>query len=219
MKHARVFMISGLMAMTATPAALADSDSRFYASGVAGIGFLGSENLNYRDGTTNVTEKADFDASFNGGGTLGYYLNDNWRVEGELMYRRNDLKDITIDGIGASTDGDFASLSVGLSALYEFNPFGKERVRAYAGAGVVFVQEIDIDFEIDGEETSFETDEVGFQVQLGARYDINDNLFVDAGLRYLTVSGAELEFPADTSRIVESDYSPLSVSIGVGWRF
>ena len=206
-------------AVFSTTNAHADTDNRFYATGVAGISFLGSEDITYRDSMINTTEEADFDASFTGGGTLGYYFNDNWRVEGEIMYRRNDLKDITVDGIGAATEGDFASLGFGLSALYEFNLFGDERVKSYAGAGVVFVQEIDIDFEIDGQETSFETDDVGFQVQFGARYDISDNLFVDAGVRYLALSGAELEFPADTTRIIESDYSPLSVSVGVGWRF
>lgn len=208
-----------LAALAVSTPAVAQEEHGFYASGVVGVGFLGSENVNYRDGTINATAKAEFDASFTGGATAGYRLNDRWRIEGELLYRRNDLKDVTVDGIGASTGGDFASLSLGLGALYDFRPFGNERLRAYAGGSVVFVQEIDIDFEVGGSETSFETDEFGFQFQLGARYDLSDALFADIGLRYLTVSGAKLEFPSDRSRVVEADYAPVTVSAGLGWRF
>lgn len=198
--------------------ALADDD-RYYATGNIGIGFLGSEDLTYSDSTLTATSEADFDASFAGGGTFGYYLTDNWRIEGEVMYRRNDMKDITLGGVGTSTGGDFASLSLGVSALYEFQPTDNPRLKTYVGAGVAFVQEIDIDFEIDSAETSFETDETALQLQAGARYDLNDRMFVDLTARYLTVSGAKMEFPADTSRTIEADYSPLTLSVGLGWRF
>ncbi len=198
--------------------ALAD-DERYYVTGNVGIGFLGSESLSYSDASQTATAEADFDASFAGGGTFGYYLTDNWRIESEIMYRRNDMKGITLGGVGTSTGGDFASLSFGLSALYEFQPTDNPRLKTYVGAGFAFVQEIDIDFEVDSVETSFETDETGIQLQAGARYDLNDRLFMDLTARYLAVSGAQLEFPADTARVVESDYSPLTVSLGLGWRF
>ncbi len=218
MKHLALATSIVLLSPLVGTNALAD-DEKFYATGNIGIGFLGSEDLTYSDSTLTATSEADFDASFAGGGTFGYYLSDNWRVEGELMYRRNDMKDITLDGVGASTGGDFASLSFGISALYEFQPTDNPRLKTYVGAGVAFVQEIDIDFEIDAAETSFETDETGLQLQAGARYDLNDRLFVDLTARYLTVSGARMEFPADTSRTVESDYSPVTLSLGLGWRF
>ena len=219
MKHFRYSSLLFSTALLLSTPAFAEADKGFYATGVVGVGFLGSEDLNYRDGTLDSTAKADFDASFTGGATAGYRLNESWRVEGEALYRRNDLKDVTLDGVGVSTGGDFASLSLGLSALYDFRPFDNERLRGYVGAGVVFVQEIDIDFEVSGAETSFETDDVGFQVQFGGRYDLKDNMFLDVGVRYLTLSGAKLEFPADTNRVVEADYSPITVSAGIGWRF
>ncbi|MEO1575238.1 MAG: porin family protein [Pseudomonadota bacterium] len=219
MKSFRYIQLPFAAALLCCAGAHAQDDTSFYATGVVGIGFLGSEDLAYRDGVISSTAEADFDPSFTGGGTVGYRLNDAWRIEGELLYRRNEMDEITLDGVGSATEGDFASLSVGLSALYDFRPFDNDRLSAYVGAGVVFVQEIDIDFEVGGMETSFETDDIGFQVQFGGRYDLNDKLFVDVGVRYLTLSGVEMEFPADTSRIVEADYSPFSVTAGLGWRF
>ncbi|MDJ0918092.1 MAG: OmpW family outer membrane protein [Woeseiaceae bacterium] len=218
MKHLALIVKVGVLSLLIGTNALADDD-KYYVTGNVGIGFLGSEDLTYSDSMLTATVKADFDASFAGGGTFGYYLTDNWRVEGEIMYRRNDMKDITLGGVGASTGGDFASLSLGVSALYEFQPTDNPRLKTYVGAGVAFVQEIDIDFEIDSVETSFETDETGLQLQAGARYDLNDRLFLDFTAKYLTVSGAKMEFPADTSRTVEADYSPLTLSLGLGWRF
>ena len=218
MKHLALTMAFALSSSLIATNALADDD-KFYATGNIGIGFLSSEDLTYSDSALTATSEADFDASFAGGGTFGYYWTDNWRVEGEVMYRRNDMKDITLGGVGASTGGDFASLSFGVSALYEFQPTDNPRLKTYVGAGFAFVQEIDIDFEIDSAETSFETDETGLQLQAGARYDVNDRMFVDLTARYLTVSGAKLEFPADTSRTIKSDYSPLTLSLGLGWRF
>ena len=201
------------------PLTAAADDSRWYVTADLGVNFLGSEDLAYRDGTTTGNASADFDPSFAGGATVGWRVNDRWRLEGELMYRRNEMDDITLPGVGASTEGDFASLSLGASALYDFNLFGNEDVTSFVGAGVVFVQEIDIDFEVGGQETSFETDDIGFQVQFGARYDFGERWFLDARVRYLALSGVELEFPSDTSRIVEADYAPLTVSAGIGYRF
>ena len=203
----------------ALPIAAAAEDSRFYVTADVGANFLGSEDLSYRDGITSGSASADFDPSFAGGATLGWRLNDRWRLEGELMYRRNEMDDITLPGVGSSTEGDFASLSLGASALYDVNLFGNEDVTSFVGAGVVFVQEIDIDFTVAGQETSFETDDIGFQVQFGARYDLSERWFVDARVRYLALSGVELEFPDDTSRIIEADYAPLTVSAGIGYRF
>ncbi|MFK8014267.1 MAG: porin family protein [Gammaproteobacteria bacterium] len=208
-----------LAGILAAPAAVAEPDKGFYATAIVGLGFLGSEDLNYRDGTVNSTAEGDFEASFNGGGAIGYRFNKKWRVEHELMYRRNELDALTLEGIGAATEGDYASLSGGFSALYDFKPFDNDRLSAYVGAGVVWVQEIDIDFEVAGDEISFETDAVGVQLQFGGRYDLFDNVYVDAGVRYLSVSGVEMELPADTTRIVEADYSPLSITVGLGWRF
>lgn len=211
---------AGLAAVLLACAAPAQADdSRWYATLDAGIGFLGSEDLNYRDATTNVTGEADFDASFTGGGTVGYRLNDDWRIEGEIFYRTNELSDVDLGELGTFGEGDFSSLGIGASAIRDFDLFGSPKVKSYVGAGVVFLQEIDIDFETAGTETSFETDDIAFQLQAGARYELSDRLFLNAGVRYLVASGVEMEFPADTSRIVEADYSPLTVTAGIGWRF
>ncbi len=215
----RSILISAILVNAITAAEVAQAEQPWYVTASVGIGNLSSQDLTYRDGAVTQTAEADFDASFNGGGTLGYRFNENWRIEGEIMYRRNELAEVNLPALGTFDEGDFASLSFGLSALYDFNLFANPKVRTYVGAGVVFLQEIDIDFEDASGETSFETDDVAAQIQLGARYQLRDNWFLDAGIRYLTASGVTMEFPTDSNRTIESDYAPLSVTVGLGWRW
>lgn len=219
MKHFRYTALLFSVALLTPTVVYAEEDGRFYATAIVGIGFLGSQDLTYRDGTINSTAKADFDASFNGGGAVGYRLTDRWRVESELMYRRNDMRDVTLAGIGVSTQGDYASLSIGVSALYDFRPFANDRMSAFVGGGLAFVQEIDIDFEVGGNEVSFETDDLGVQIQFGGRYDLGKLLYLEAGVRYLTLGDVDMAFPADSSRTLEAEYSPLSLTLALGGRF
>lgn len=218
MKISRSIIGPAVAAVCLSAAALAD-DSGWYAAGVVGFNTLGDETLEYRAGTATESAEASFDTSFLGGATVGYRLSPNWRIESELMYRRNDLSDFSVPSFPNVDEGDFASLSIGFSGLYDFDLFGQPSIRSYVGAGVVFIQEVDIDFETAGVETSFETDDIGLQLQFGARYEFGERWFADAGIRYLLASNSELELPADSTQTVTADYAPLSVSVGVGWRF
>lgn len=205
--------------MALTSAATAHAEDRWYIKADFGIQSLGSQTLQYADTTVRESARIGFDVGLNSGATLGYRLTPNWRLEADLMYRTNELGDGILAAVGAFDEGNFASLGLGLSALYDFNLFGDSTLRAYAGAGPYFVQEADIDFERAGVETSFEADDIGFQLQLGLSYPVSDHLFIDVGLRALFLSDVELELPADTNRIISSDYDPVSLNVGFGYRW
>jgi hypothetical protein len=51
--------------------------------------------------------------------------------------------------------GNYASTSIALNALREFDFFGALRVRSYLGLGAVCATEIDVHFENDDIEGSF----------------------------------------------------------------
>ena len=206
-------------AALASGPALGD-DRGWYGSVVVGANLLGDQAAEYQSSELTVSADRAFDTSFATGATVGYEFGNQWRAEVELMYRRNEQADpITLDGFGTFNDGDFASLAITASALYDFNWFADPNVTTYVGAGVAFLQEIDVDFENAGVETSFETDDVGIQLQAGARYRFGDNWFVDAGVRYLIASDVGMELPSDTTQTLTSDYDPLTVSVGFGRRF
>lgn len=200
--------------------AVADDDNRWYATANIGLGTLGDSTLSFSDGSTTNTAEASYDASFAGGGTFGYQFTNGWSLEGELMYRRNDLEAVDLAGLGSFSGGDFASLGLGVNALYRFNFGDSGKWSGYIGPGVVWFQEIDIDFDSDGQqEISFEGDDTGLQLKFGARYDFSDRWFAEAGATYLAASGVTMELPEDSAQTLESDYDHWTVSAGIGFRF
>ncbi len=193
----------------------------WYATADLGLNLLGDQTLEYDDGTGATPSQTDagLSPSFAAGGRIGRYFGDRWRLEGEVMYRRNQLDEVSVPGLGDATGGDFASLGFGLSGLYEFNLFGSERYRTYAGAGVVLLQEVDIDFAIGDDEVSFQGDDVAAQFQAGIRYDAGKRWFLDVGLRYLIADDVEMEMPDDPQQRITAGYDPLTISAGFGIRF
>ncbi len=208
-----------LLSVSAT-SAHADDERRFYASADFGAGFLGSQTLEFDDGSNVSTSDADFNASWTAGATIGYRVARNWALEGEIMYRRNELDSANVAGLGDFRDGDFASLSYGLSALYHFDIGSSGKLSGYAGPGIVYLQEIDIDFESEsGEEFEFDADDTAFQFKVGGRYDFSERWFVDAVATYLVADGIKMRGTADRRQTVTSDYDHWKLGVGVGFRF
>ena len=118
-----------------------------------------------------------------------------------------------------SGDGNYASTSIALNALREFDLFGSPRVKTYAGLGAVYATEIDLDFESGGVERSFSGSGTGVQALIGARYNWGERAFVDTGVRYLLVSNAELNGEEGAVGQIKADYEPLAVTVAFGWRF
>jgi opacity protein-like surface antigen len=143
-----------------------------------------------------VSPTLPLDTGFLAGGSVGRYLGDVWRIEAEFMYQSVDhpIFSLVAGGPGLpSGDGNYASTSVALNALREFDLLGSPRVKTYAGLGAVYATEIDLDFENGGVENSFSGSGTGVQLLIGARYTWGERTFIDTGIRYLLVSNAELD--------------------------
>ena len=136
------------------------------------------------------------------------------------MYRRNELDPVDLGALGSFTEGDFASLGIAVNALYRFNIGGNGKFSGYVGPGYVYLQEIDIDFDNDGQqEISFESDDSAFQFKLGGHYDFNDRWYADVAATYLSADSIRMELPASPAETIQSDYEHWTVSFGVGYRF
>jgi opacity protein-like surface antigen len=219
MKGSRIIALTAGVACLVSSQAFAQ-DTRWYATADVGLGALGSQTLTYDDGTNQSTAKADFSASFAGGGSVGYRFANGFALEGELMYRRNEMDAVSLPGLGDFDEGDFASLGFGINALYHFGIDSLPKLDAYAGLGFVYLQEIDIDFDNQGDqEISFETSDTAWQARIGATYNLTERWFVDGSLNYLTASGVRMEIPGEPSRTITSDYNHWMGSVGIGLRF
>lgn len=207
-------------AMLLSGAGASADDRRWYATANVGVGNLSSATLTYTDGTTSESDSASFDASFAGGGTVGYQFANRWAVEGEIMYRRNDLGGVNLPSLGAFSGGDFASLGFGINGIYRFPIGSSDRWSGYVGAGYLLLQEIDIDFDSSGQQAvSFETDDGGPQIKFGGRYKASDRWFVEAGATYFDAGSVRMKLPASPGETLQSDYEHWSLSLAAGFLF
>jgi outer membrane protein W len=216
-------LLAALIAVgsTVAPGAAAAEKRDWYATGTLGFVTQSDQQLDYtRPGVAGVTtSKLPLDTGFLTGGAIGRYLNDDWRIEAEFMYQSVDHPVFTLAAGGPTGDGNYASTSVAVNALREFDLFGSSKARTYAGLGAVYATEVDVDFESGGVERSFSGSGAGVQALLGARYSFGERAFVDAGVRYLLVSGVEMDGEEGAVGTVKADYEPLAVTVSFGWKF
>jgi opacity protein-like surface antigen len=214
-------LIPGMVASMACSAAFAvDEASPWYVTATAGFTGQSDQRLDFTSptgGTASAT--APLGSGFAAGGAFGRTLGQSWRLEAEFMYQSVDHDGVAFAAGGPRGDGNFASTSVALNGLYDFNLFGSSSVRTYAGAGLVYLTEVDIDFEQGATELSYSGSDAGFQLLFGARYDLSGRFFVDAGLRYLLVSSVKLDAEVGAGGRIVADYEPWAATVSAGFRF
>lgn len=193
----------------------------WYATGTFGLVTQSDQRLTYtRPGAAGSTSPTlPLDTGFLAGGAIGRQVGEAWRVEVEFMYQSVDHPAFTLATGGPSGDGNYASTSLAVNALRDFDLFGSPRARSYAGLGAVYATEVDVDFERNGVEQSYSGSGAGVQALFGARYSIGERAFVDAGVRYLLLSSVEMNGEEGAVGKVKADYEPLAVTLSFGWRF
>ncbi|MEO1083217.1 MAG: OmpW family outer membrane protein [Acidobacteriota bacterium] len=188
-----------------------------YVKLVAGFGDLDDGGtLEVDDPRFSSTADASYDLGIRSGLAFGWRFDDRFALELEYLYSTNDFDAAVFSDGQRFEDGNYASVVISANA-YTFFRRG-ESVRPYVGAGLGWVQEVDVDFERGDEEISFQTDDFGFQAMAGLLWDVNDRWSLDLQARYLVVDGLEMEAEEGAGTVV-ADYRPLSLFVGLGYRF
>lgn len=126
-------------------------------------------------------------------------------------YRSNESPITLADG-QQFPDGNYASNTFYLNGLFHFNQV--RDFEPYLGAGLVWVQEIDIDLERNGVETSFDSQgDVGFALMAGVNYDLNNSWSINSEVRYTRVGGLDL------GSVRDLEYNPVTLQLGLRYRF
>jgi len=169
-------------------------------------------------GTQTGTADINIDGGFNAGLGLAYNINPNWSAELYWEYRSNDSETTLADGT-VFTEGNYASNMFALNGIYNFQ--SSNQWKPYLGAGLVLIQEVDIDLESNGEEQSYSGDgETGFQVFAGVNYPITKNWEVQGEVRYGSISGIDLSGEAGAvGEFTDMDYKTTTLQLGINYRF
>jgi len=163
----------------------------------------------------NLTLDADTDVQVKSAGSATiegtYMFADHWGVE--LLAAYPFRHDVRIDGLGRV--GQVRHMPPTLSLQYHFLP--EARIRPYVGAGInytTFSKERTAG-ALDGSSLSLD-DSWGAAVQVGTDIGLNDNWFLNVGLRWIDIdSDAKL----DGSNLGTIEIDPLVYQVQLGYRF
>ena len=197
-------------------AAFADDTGKWSVKLYGGISTMGDQSIDQTGGATGTINS---DNGFMAGGSVGYNYTNNLSVELAWDYRSNDSKTNFSDGTSFN-DGNFASNIFFVSGKYTFDTIPQTNLRPYIGAGLGYVQEIDLDLVNGGVEYSYsKNNEMAYQFMTGITYTLTKKIDLDAGLRYVRVDSINLKRENGSGELRNVDYDPLSLAIGLSYKF
>lgn len=168
-------------------------------------------------GARNGAAQVSLDNGFAYGLTLGHAYGNGLASEVGWEYRSNDSQTRLADGQRFDA-GNYASNVFFLNGVYRVQRTGWQ---PYVGAGLTWIQEIDIDLETGGRELSFAGDgEVGWQAFAGLEFPLADQWDLQTEIRYGS-AGRDLDLVGEnqTGRFTGLDYVPVSLQLAVKYRF
>jgi outer membrane protein W len=86
--------------------------------------------------------------------------------------------------------------------------------------GLGFVEEIDIDLNSGGIENSYSSNNnLAYQLIAGVAYSLNKDWDVTTDLRYIRINSITLKNEKEAGELRRIDYNPVSLSLGVMYKF
>lgn len=166
--------------------------------------------------------RAEFGGGVGFGGDFGWRYGNGWAAEVEWNYRRHSLDALKKGAATVARDGDFASNTLLVNGVRHFAKTGAWT--PYLGAGIGWVQEIDIDLTpaAGGAERGYSSGrKVAFQLIAGAEYALTDRWSLAGDARWLRVGSVSLDNEQGNpgGSMGPLNYKPLSVQLGLRYRF
>jgi opacity protein-like surface antigen len=212
-------ILSSLVLITSLGAKAQDTDQQgWYLKPTLALSQMSDQTVNTTGvGALDGSGNAALSSGFASGLVLGYDYGSRWSAELGWEYRSNGSEVSLADG-QRFNDGNYASNTFFINALYGF---AEGQVwQPYAGFGLSFIQEIDIDLETPAAELSYAGDgDTGFQVFAGVERELAARWSLLGEVRYTRFSGIELTGENTVGTMGGLDYTPLSLQLGVKFRF
>ena len=217
MNTKRLLTAASLITLSSTAFATEDT---WFVRPYVGFSQMSDLNSDFAD-IDGLSGDADIDLSsgFTGGLGIGYRYTDNFAIEFGWEYRSND-SEVTLADNSEFDDGNFASNIFYFNGHYLYDRNGKWQ--PYVGAGLTWVEEIDIDLERPGsEELSYSGDgDVGYQVFAGVNYELNENWALQSELRYGSITDIDLDGEGnDVGEFDSIDYETTTIQVGLVYDF
>ncbi len=197
----RITKTVALAALMAGAAGVANATEGWYGRGDIGWSWDGDADANVFPSDT--TLEHDWTEHLG----LGYAFDNNFRLEGELGHRFNQL-DPDLPGV---TGGDVHAWSAMANLFYDFNRGGALEPYIGIGAGVAR-----INAGATGTFGSFDDEDtvVAYQAIAGVAVSLSEQWDLDVGYRYFSAADAEISPAVD-----DFDYRQQAMTVGLRYQF
>lgn len=193
--------------------------------GLSVVPYVGASQLSDQSATLsnfdtgNGAADVQLESGFTAGLSLRYHFGSPFSSEFGWEYRANDSVIVDADG-QRLPGGNYASNIFYYNGRYDL-PLGTGQLQPWLGGGVSIVQEVDLDSESAAGEVSFSDDgSIGFQLMVGLDLELGGPWYVTSELRYSDQRDLTLEPEEGGSGVVSDiDYQPLTLQLGIGYRF
>jgi opacity protein-like surface antigen len=204
-------------ALAATGSATADD--RWYVGAIGGFVNNDVSALDLALDTLDGRAPVDADTGYTMGAVFGREFDGRWRVEGEFRYRTNEFASVDLPDGGRITDGDFSSGALGVNGYYLFGDVDSTW-RPYVGAGIAWMQEVDLDLAEEPVEESYSGDGTAWQAMGGVSWQPLERWTFDFELRYLDAGSIDMDAEkGSTPGRIQADYTVLEATARAVYRF
>ncbi len=178
-----VFYVSAAQAQT----------SRLYFAGYMGLST--HTESDFSESTTALHGDVEFKNAFSIAGALGLRLTPQWRLEGEISYRKADMDRVDISNLGSfELGGDLKTYLYLLNMYYDIN-FDWKNFQPFLTAGIGLAShEAQID-DLSGNLVDAGDDSMGFAWALGGglKYRVNPDVALSTNYRYIGTNDLETD--------------------------
>jgi OOP family OmpA-OmpF porin len=193
--------------------AKADQTTGWYVGVLGGVNLMDETDASFNDnvGGGELSDILEHKTGFGGGALVGYDFG-SFRLQGDLIYRRNKVESEIYDGADEQFDSAAtATVAPMVSVLYDIDT--GTAFTPYIGAGVGGAS-----VKVDYDGTSDSEWSFAYQGVAGVNYDITSNLLVGAEYRYFATPDVDgLSIDDGTQNSYET--SNHSFFLGLTYKF
>lgn len=222
-RHTSIIALSLAAAVPLCAAQTGSTSARWYATGTLGTSLISDPGATYTpSGGTAGSGTLKLGSGFMSGGSVGWYLRPDWRIEADYNYRTNKLRSTTVPGLGTGqADADIASVLIMANVLKDFDGWnaGRASFKPYVGAGLGIAQEVDTDLSVSGAQREFSGNRAAWQLLAGVNWQYGSPWFAGVGLRYVDAGTVRLKSSPSGLGEIKADYKGLGLDVRLGYRF
>lgn len=196
------------IAATAQPVFAQESNAGSFMVRARLLGVLPNESADITpiNGDVEISEQFVPEVDFT------YFITNNIAVELIAAVTPHEVEAVGTD-LGDVDLGNVTLLPPTLTAQYHFTQFGA--VKPYVGAGINYTTFFNVQ-DPEGFELNYK-DSVGWALQGGVDYFLNENFFLNADIKYVDISpDVSINSSAVTAEV---DIDPIIIGFGVGYKF